>query len=121
MWLLLPLLACTPAPVDDDSGEGGARTDGGAHDAGAGDGGAVDGGGADSGAPGCDTRAWWSAPEVRLEHQAEVDAFCTRYNAVDGDLVVDVGADEDPITQLDGIGCLCEVSGSLTITGDGDT
>ncbi len=117
MWLLIAILAC-----GGDSGDSGPPADdvadAGSGDTGGGDAGAD--GGADSGATGCDSRAWRKDAEVRLAHQADVDGFCDSYNAVDGDLVVDVGSTDDPITQLDGIGCLCEVTGSLTITGDGD-
>lgn len=41
--------------------------------------------------------------------------FCEQYNAIEGDLRVELGADEDPIMTLDGISCLCEVTGSVEI------
>lgn len=100
----------TPS-TDDDTADGG--SDGGSDDSST----ATDG--ADSGAAaGCETRRWHPDGAVRIDTQAGLAPFCEQYNAVDGDLFVDVGGVEDPITELDGIKCLCEVTGDLTITGD---
>lgn len=57
----------------------------------------------------------WTADAITLTQQAEVDAFCTQYSAVGGDLTIDVGVKGDTIVELDGLGCLCAVDGDLEI------
>lgn len=126
MVLLALLLAC--GDKDSDSGgsaadggavsDGGASSDGGTADGGTADGGAADGGTEDGGAQAdCDTLSWYEG-DLALDSQTALDPFCDSYNAVAGSLYVDVGTTEDPITELDGIGCLCQVAGDLVITGD---
>ena len=66
----------------------------------------------------CASLVWNTDPEVTLVHQADVNAFCASVNAVEGDLTIDVGVNDDTITQLDGMNCLCEVGGDLVITAD---
>ena len=120
--LLLLTLSCGDKDASDDTAgpTGGGHGDGGATDGGTGgDGG--DGGTTDGGTTGaCDAPTWRTEAQVRIDTQAELSTFCGSWNAVDGDLWVDVGGKEDPITELDGIGCLCEVTGDLVITGDSD-
>ncbi len=63
----------------------------------------------------CDQRFWVQGEPVLLGTEAETAAFCDTYNAVEGDLRVELGRDEDPIQALDGLSCLCEITGSLEI------
>ncbi len=67
----------------------------------------------------CTTRVWHQG-DVSLQHQSDVAGFCDRHNAIDGDLTIDVSNNDDTITELDGIGCLCEVTGDLLVTSDDD-
>ena len=60
----------------------------------------------------------WREEDVLLSRQSEVDGFCSQWNAVRGDLRIDVGATEDIITELDGLACLCEVDGDLVVYAD---
>ena len=138
--MLLALLLCCGAASSPDGalpGDGGGTggSDGGGGDGGGtggsdggggdGDGGGTsgDGGGGTAGDGGssggdCATLSWRTEERVFIDTQAELSTFCAKWNAVEGDLVVDVGGELDPITQLDGIGCLCQVQGDLVITGD---
>ncbi|MCK6504025.1 hypothetical protein L6R53_11595 [Myxococcota bacterium] len=132
--MLLALLLCCAGPSDsgEDGATDGGAADGGAADGGASDGGAADGGGGDGGGSDgggsdgggtsgdCASLTWREDASVFIDTQAELASFCESWNAVRGDLVVDVGGQEDPITELDGIGCLCEVDGDLVITGDSE-
>jgi len=63
----------------------------------------------------CDQRFWASGEPLVLNTETETAEFCDQYNAVEGDLRVELGTDEDPIMTLDGISCLCEVTGSIEI------
>lgn len=129
-FVLLLFLGCDPDsdPKGGSADGGGKASDGGGSPDGGGtaDAGTADGGGPDGGDSGatadCSALRWRDEARVLLDAQSEVDGFCAQWNAVTGDLIVDVGADAgkegEPITQLDGIKCLCEVGGSLWITGD---
>ena len=50
-----------------------------------------------------------------LDSESAVTHFCTAYNKVDGALRVELGAENDSIMTLDGIACLCEVTGDFEI------
>jgi hypothetical protein len=50
-----------------------------------------------------------------LDSETAVTNFCTAYNKVDGALRVELGAESDSIMTLDGIACLCEVTGDFEI------
>ena len=122
LWLGLALGACSGSDGTSgaDSGGGvdtadtGVTGDGGADDTGVDDGGAEDTGDEVD----CSELRWITDVPVVLDSQTAADAFCAAGNAVEGDLYLDVGTEEDPITELDGVDCLCEVTGDLTITGD---
>ena len=68
----------------------------------------------------CSTLSWYEG-DVRLQQQSDVDGFCSTHNAISGDLSIDVSNNDDTITELDGIGCLCVVEGDLLLTSDGET
>jgi len=117
-WLLVALtgLGCTGAPpvTGVDGGGSGTADDTAPPDE-------DDDGGDDTGGSlvgDCDAPTVHPDEDVFIDSQTEVDAFCGVASAVTGDLVVDVGTVEDPITELDGIGCLCEVGGDFFLTGD---
>ena len=64
----------------------------------------------------CSDLHWRSDPDLLLTNQNEVDEFCFEWNALDGNLTIDLDGDpDDPIWELDGISCLCEVTGDLEI------
>jgi len=63
----------------------------------------------------CDQRFWTSGEPLILNTETETSQFCEQYNAVEGDLRVELGTDEDPIMTLGGLSCLCEVTGSIEI------
>ena len=64
----------------------------------------------------CAELEWRTEPELLLTNQLEVDEFCYQWNAIDGNLTIDLdGDEEDPIWELDGISCLCEVTGDVEI------
>jgi len=63
----------------------------------------------------CEQRFWAEGGSVVLGTETETSAFCDSYNAVQGDLVVELGRQDDPIQTLDGISCICEVTGSIEI------
>ena len=64
----------------------------------------------------CETLHWRMEPDLLLTNQEEVDAFCFEWNAIDGNLTIDLDGDPDsPIWELDGISCLCEVTGDVEI------
>lgn len=130
LLLALGLGACVPG-----CSGGGSDTAGGGSGSGSGADGGGSGGGSGSGSGGsegsgsgdgsdtgnrftdCEELVAVEGPVI-ISAQAELAGFCASWNAVDGDLYLDVGAAEDPITELDGIKCLCAVEGDLTITGD---
>jgi len=64
---------------------------------------------------GCDALRHAEGPVV-ISTQTELDAFCPLYNAVDGDFALELGAPKDFITELDGVACLCEVTGTVEIS-----
>lgn len=66
----------------------------------------------------CTSLSWYEG-DVRLQQQSDVDGFCSTHNAISGDLSIDVSLNDDTITELDGIGCLCVVEGDLLLTSDG--
>jgi len=118
LWLLaaLVVLSCDKAPPVGGVQGGGS---GGADDTAPPD--EDDDGGDDTGAPvvgDCDAPTLHPDEDVFINSQTEIDAFCGIASAVAGDLVVDVGTVEDPITELDGMACLCEVGGDFFLTGD---
>ncbi len=121
---LLFLLACGQGSGGADSGSsvGDGGDAGAGDDGGSGDGGSTgdDGGGDDTGGeePDCSELSYTDSGPVLISTQSELEGFCDSWNAVDGDLYLDVGSAEDPITELDDIKCLCAVEGDLTITGD---
>jgi len=64
--------------------------------------------------------AGWSCDEPRvhegdlyLQSNDQVETFCESWNTVSGDLTFHFGDSEDPILQLDGARCLCDVGGDL--------
>ena len=64
----------------------------------------------------CETLHWRTEADILLTHQEQVDAFCFEWNAIDGNLTIDLDGDPDsPIWELDGISCLCEVTGDVEI------
>jgi hypothetical protein len=64
----------------------------------------------------CSELSWRTEADLLLTHQDQVDEFCPQWNAVDGNLTIDLDGDPDaPIWELDGISCLCEVTGDLEI------
>ena len=67
----------------------------------------------------CSTLAWMDGG-VAFQYQSEVDGFCDTHNAIRGDLSIDVSNNEDTITELDGISCLCEVGGDLRVYSSDD-
>jgi hypothetical protein len=67
----------------------------------------------------CSTLVWYEG-DLILQYQSDVAGFCSAHNAIRGDLSIDVSNNEDTITELDGIGCLCEVDGDLLLTSTDD-
>ena len=69
----------------------------------------------------CSTLSWLEG-DLDLQYQSQVDTFCQTHNAIRGDLSVDVSNNDDTITELDGISCLCEIDGDLRVfsTDDAD-
>ena len=64
----------------------------------------------------CTELHWRTEADLVLTQQSEVSEFCFEWNAVEGDLIIDLDGDPDePIWELDGISCLCEVTGDLEI------
>lgn len=125
LFLGLALAACS-AGADDTAAGGSGEGSGAGGGEGSGSGSGEDDGSSGSGEGGDDTGDRFTdceelvavAGPVVISTQAGLSGFCESWNAVDGDLYLDVGATEDPITELDGIKCLCAVEGDLTITGD---
>lgn len=59
----------------------------------------------------CDNRFWYEGDLV-ISTDAAADAFCDEYNGVQGDLTLDLSLEsDDPIQWLDGVACICEVTG----------
>ena len=65
-------------------------------------------------APTCDELRWHGG-SMLIDTQSGIDAFCPTYNAIEGDLSIHLGSAEDTIVELDGVQCLCEVTGSMEI------
>ena len=63
----------------------------------------------------------WMEGDAALQHQSEIDVFCETHNAIRGDLSIDVSNNDDTITELDGISCLCEVDGDLRVFSTDDS
>ena len=64
----------------------------------------------------CTELQWRTKAELLLTNQPEVDDFCYNWNAIEGNLTIDLDGDEDaPIWELDGLSCLCEVTGDVEI------
>ncbi len=62
----------------------------------------------------CDQR-FWSKGDLDISTETTISGFCDSHNAVDGDLTLIFGTTDDPIMMLDGISCLCEVTGDLEL------
>lgn len=106
----LVLAACGPDGAGRDKARGLSDT---AADSGSGSGG-LDGGDAPVDLS-CTAGRVWHQGDLTLATAAEADAFCDENNAVDGDLFVDQRVRDDAIQELDGLRCLCEVTGDLTL------
>jgi hypothetical protein len=64
----------------------------------------------------CNELHWRTEADLVLTSQGQVDEFCFEWNAIEGNLTVDLDGDPDaPIWELDGISCLCEVTGDVEI------
>ena len=61
------------------------------------------------------TNRFWHKSDLDISTETTISQFCDTYNAVEGDLTLIFGNADDPILMLDGISCLCEVTGDLEL------
>jgi hypothetical protein len=61
-----------------------------------------------------DGMAWYEG-DLYLSEQSDLDQVCLEFNGIQGDLEVYLGSAADPVNELDGISCLCQVTGDVDI------